>query len=246
MSVRVGLVARALLAAVLLAGTASGGYWAALRQGGSDQPASSPSSGDGEDRRLAALDGLLAEQTAKTRALQAQLARAAGETEVEQSARKELETQLYALQGELGRSRDDLAFYEQLLPAGPAGTIAVRGAELTPRGRTLRYQVLVMRSTGPGAAPFTGRLQFVAEGRLSGKRQTVVLQPAQGPADLPAPALQPTHSPAPVAELTLKLDRYQRSQGVLALPEHFVLEKVTINVLQGNTVRASRSLALKF
>ena len=55
-------------------------------------------------------------------------------------------------------------------------------------------------------------------------------------------------TPAPdgvAAGLALQFDQYQRSQGMLALPEGFVPESVTITVLEGDTVRATRSVKLE-
>ena len=53
-------------------------------------------------------------------------------------------------------------------------------------------------------------------------------------------------TPAPdgvAAGLALQFDQYQRSQGMLALPEGFVPESVTITVLEGDTVRATQRQA---
>jgi hypothetical protein len=45
--------------------------------------------------------------------------------------------------------------------------------------------------------------------------------------------------------LALQFDQYQRSQGILAIPEGFVPESVTVSVLEGETVRATRSVKLE-
>jgi TolA-binding protein len=68
------------------------------------------------------------------------------ELTIERSARAELEKNLAQLQVELGRSKDHLAFYEQLLPPGPQGSIALRAVELERNGANLNYRVLLMRS----------------------------------------------------------------------------------------------------
>ena len=46
--------------------------------------------------------------------------------------------------------------------------------------------------------------------------------------------------------LAVHFDHFQRSQGVLALPEGFVPESVTISVLEGSNVRATREVRLEF
>ena len=90
------------------------------------------------------------------------------ELTIERSARAELEKNLAQLQVELGRSKDHLAFYEQLLPPGPQGSIALRAVELERNGANLNYRVLLMRSGKPGER-VNARLQFVAAGMLGDK-----------------------------------------------------------------------------
>ena len=58
------------------------------------------------------------QQRTQLRFTQGQLDAADGELMIERAARQELETQLRAAQAEVGRVRDQLAFYEQLLPPG--------------------------------------------------------------------------------------------------------------------------------
>src|SRR5690606_13747977 len=86
---------------------------------------------------------------------------------VEESTRKSLEVTLQETQAELGRARDQLAFFDRLLPPGPNGSISIRALDFEPRGPTLLYKVLLMRNA-PGAEPFAGRLQFIAKGVAAG------------------------------------------------------------------------------
>ncbi|CFO06121.1 integral membrane protein [Bordetella pertussis] len=46
--------------------------------------------------------------------------------------------------------------------------------------------------------------------------------------------------------LALQFDQYQRSQGLLDLPDGFVPETVTVSVLEDTTVRATRTVKLEF
>ncbi|MBR8656511.1 hypothetical protein KDH83_24670 [Achromobacter sp. Marseille-Q0513] len=179
------------------------------------------------------------QQRTQLRFTQGQLDAADGELVIERAARQELETQLRAAQAEVGRVRDQLAFYEQLLPPGPEGSVDIRGAQVERAGQGLRYKVLLMRSGRNGGAPFSGALRFQAVGTLKGETVTVELAPMQ---------VKSETTPAPegvAAGLALQFDQYQRSQGMLALPEGFVPESVTITVLEGDTVRATRSVKLE-
>lgn len=183
------------------------------------------------------------QQGAQLRYTQGQLDTADGELVIERAARQELETQLRAAQAEVGRVRDQLAFYEQLLPAGPEGSVDIRGVQIDREGGGLRYKVLLMRSGRSGGAPFAGALRFQATGVLKGETVTVDLAPMQVKAEIgPVTATGETTS---AASLALQFDQYQRSQGILAVPEGFVPESVTISVLEGETVRASRSVKLE-
>ena len=168
---------------------------------------------------------------------------------IEQAARAELEKSLTALQEELGRSKDHLAFYEQLLPPGPQGALALRAVELERQGRTLAFRVLLMRS-GKSAKPgerFNGRLQFVATGTKEGQEVTVVLQPSQRAASAGS-SKSPLNTLGAATEdqdsLKLSFDQFQRSQGVLALPKDFEPSSVVVSILSGEIVLASRKVDL--
>jgi len=168
---------------------------------------------------------------------------------IEQAARAELEKSLTALQEELGRSKDHLAFYEQLLPPGPQGAIALRAVELERQGRTLAFRVLLMRSGKP-AKPgerFNGRLQFVATGTKEGQEVFVVLQSSQRAVSAGG-SKSPLNTLGAATEdqdsLKLSFDQFQRSQGVLALPKDFEPSSVVVSILSGEIVLASRKVDL--
>lgn len=194
-------------------------------------------------RQAEAQEEAMRQQATQLRYTQGQLDTADGELVIERSARQELETQLRAAQAEVGRVRDQLAFYEQLLPPGPEGAVDIRSVQIDRNGGGLRYKVLLMRSGRNGAVPFAGALRFQATGTLKGETVTVDLAPMQVKAESGPVAV--TGESTAAASLALQFDQYQRSQGVLAVPEGFVPESVTVSVLEGETVRASRSVKLE-
>ena len=168
------------------------------------------------------------------------------ELTIEQAARTELEKSLAALQEELGRSKDHLAFYEQLLPPGPQGVIALRAVEFEKQNQTLAFRVLLMRSGKPGER-FNGRLQFVANGLKDGKEVTAVLEPSQrvmNAGTLKTPLNTLGAATQGEDSLTLSFDQFQRSQGVLALPKDFQPTSVVVSILSGEIVLASRKVDL--
>ena len=224
-----------LLAGVLLGGSA--GYFYA-RQLYRPQDAVVISA-----RQAEAQEESMRQQATQLRYVQGQLDAADGELVIERAARQELETELRAVQAEVGRVRDQLAFYEQLLPPGPEGAVDIRGVQIDRGGGGLRYKVLLMRSGRNGGTPFAGALRFQATGTLQGETVTVELAPLQVKAES-GPVTNTGESTA-AASLALQFDQYQRSQGVLALPEGFVPESVTVSVLEGETMRASRNVKLE-
>ncbi|HTK00581.1 MAG TPA: DUF6776 family protein [Bordetella sp.] len=134
--------------------------------------------------RLAMLQAQASQGLAQVQGLRGQLAASDADLAVERAARHALEDNLAELQTQAGQLRDRLAFYDQLFPAGPAGTVSIRAVEITRVPSGLRYRVLLMRSARPGLAPFTGGLQFVAMGTRDGAQVRVPLAPVQ---TIPAP-----------------------------------------------------------
>lgn len=224
-----------LLIGVLLGGAVGYGY--ALRQ------ARPPDALVISTQQAEAQAEAMRQQNAQLRYTQSQLDTADGELVIERSARQELETQLRVAQAEVGRVRDQLAFYEQLLPAGPEGSVDIRGVQIDREGGGLRYKVLLMRSGRNGGTPFAGALRFQATGVFKGETVTVDLAPMQVKAE--TGPVTTTGETTTAASLALQFDQYQRSQGILAVPEGFVPESVTVSVLEGETVRASRSVKLE-
>lgn len=167
------------------------------------------------------------------------------ELTIERSARAELEKNLAQLQVELGRSKDHLAFYEQLLPPGPQGSIALRAVELERNGANLNYRVLLMRSGKPGER-VNARLQFVAAGMLGDKETELSLLPRQAVPDPNAVSTGaiPGVTPELTDSLKLSFEQFQRSQGVLAVPSDMKVKFVTVQVLDGDIVLASRRVDL--
>ncbi len=156
---------------------------------------------------------------------------------VEQTTRATLETSLQNAQNELGMVNERLAFYEQLLPPGPAGSVNVRALDIEPRPGVLSYRVLLMRNGAKGAASFNGLMEFVANGVQKGKNVKMTLSPvaagkATGPSDSPASPLQ------------LSFDQFQRAEGLLSVPSGVTIKSVTLNVMEGAMVRATRTVNL--
>ena len=182
-------------------------------------------------------------QTAVRRAEQVR-----GELGVERAARIELERTLQKAEQDLGQMRDKLAFYEQLLPPGPQGSIDVRAFDVQTQPGALSFRVLLMRSGKPGER-FSGSLQFVATGLRDGQPETLVLKPLQAQVRGGGSAAAPVGESASSVDqapdvLKLEFDQFQRSQGLLALPEGFAPQTLTVRVVEGDIILATRRVDL--
>jgi hypothetical protein len=223
-----------------------------------------------------ALRATLEQAEVQQQALRGQLVTADAELAIERAARRALEDNLAALQVQAGQLRDRLAFYDQLLPAGPAGTVSIRAVEITRVPAGLRYRVLLMRSARPGLPPFIGALQFMATGTLAGKDVRIPLAalqaapevpvsvaadtPADGsgpgagprgetripPRDAPAPAASQPAPESGAAAVSVHVDQYLSSEGILALPEGFSPSSADVNVVQDGVVLATQHAAVSF
>jgi hypothetical protein len=131
--------------------------------------------------------------------------------------------QVRQLETENRRLRDDLGFFERLMPAGTGEPVAIRGlqAEILA-GSQMRWQVLVMQ--GPRNAPeFRGQLQLNLEGTLDGKPWTMGL---------------------PGGARDLRFRQYGRLEGMVDLPSQAVVKNVSAKVVEGTATRAVQSIKL--
>lgn len=237
-----GLLMRTLLTAVLAlaAGFVLGGL-------GAQFLADSSSTGSWQ-AQVDQLQGQLRQEQLEAITLQARHDALEGQLLVEESTRKSLETSLHSAQAELSSLRERLAFFDQLLPPGPSGSVGIRALDIEPFGSTLYYKALLSRHA-VGGKPFSGTLQFLAKGRLNGKPEQLDLKPATAelPPDIvnakPSASADAT-APVEVDPFLLAFDQFQRVEGLLALPPGFVPDSLTVNVLEGKVVRASRRILL--
>ncbi len=141
----------------------------------------------------------------------------------EKAAQEKLTARINQLESENRAMRDDLGFFEKLLPASGAEGIAIRGlhAEMLGTGQ-LKWQALVMQP-GKNAPEFNGKLELVFSGTLAGKPWTTTL---------------------PGGDQSLQLKQYRRADGVVDLPAQAVVKTVTAKVTEGATTRAVQTLKL--
>ncbi|MEA3394073.1 MAG: DUF6776 family protein [Pseudomonadota bacterium] len=141
----------------------------------------------------------------------------------EKAAQERLSVQNKQLESENRSLRDDLGFFEKLIPTGGAESLAIRGlqAELQD-GRQLKWQVLVIQPV-KNAPEFNGRLELSFTGLQGGK---------------------PWSAPLPSGAQSLKFRQYGRLEGVFELPPQTVVKGISAKVMEGTVTKAVQSIKL--
>ena len=143
----------------------------------------------------------------------------------ERTVQDKLAQQLKTAEVENLALRNDLGFFEKLLPIAKSDGVAIRSlqAEALMPGQ-VRYQLLVMRAGGKNLPPFDGRYDVTLTGTLDGKAWTFS-PPASG---------QP-----------LQLKQYLRLDGLLEHAQAAVVKSVSVRVMDASgAVKASLTAKL--
>jgi len=141
----------------------------------------------------------------------------------EKAAQERMAAQIKTLEAENRALRDDLGFFEKLIPSSGSEGVAIRGLQAEVLGGSqLKWQVLVIQPT-KNAPEFRGKLELSIVGTLNGKPWMM---------DLPGGA-QP-----------LQFRQYRRIEGMVDLPPHAMVKNVSAKVVEGTATRAVQSIKL--
>jgi hypothetical protein len=141
----------------------------------------------------------------------------------EKSAQERLAMQAKALEAENRALRDDLGFFEKLIPTSGAEGIAIRALHGEVLGGTqLKWQVLVIQPV-KNAHEFRGKLEMSIGGTLNGKPWLMQLPGGAQP---------------------LQFRQYRRIEGMVDLPPLAVVKNVSAKVVEGTATRAVQSIKL--
>jgi hypothetical protein len=103
----------------------------------------------------------------------------------EKSAQGRLAAQIKALEAENRALRDDLGFFEKLIPSGGGENVAIRGLQAEVLGDTqLKWQILVIQPV-KNAPEFRGKLELNIAGTVNGKPWAMQYRRVEGMVDLP-------------------------------------------------------------
>jgi hypothetical protein len=141
----------------------------------------------------------------------------------EKSTQERLSTLNKQLEAENRTLRDDLGFFEKLIPTVGTEALAIRGLQAeVQNGRQVKWQVLVIQPL-KNAPEFTGRLELSFSGLQGGK---------------------PWVSTLPEGPQPIKLRQYARAEGVFELPPQTTLKGVSVKVMEGAVTKAVQSIKL--
>ena len=141
----------------------------------------------------------------------------------EKAIQDKMAGQIKQLESDNRSLRDDLGFFEKLLPASATESASIRSLQAEVVSETqLKWQVLVIQPV-KDAATFNGKLELTVTGTQAGKPWVMSL---------------------PGGAQVLQFKQFRRVEGMLDLPPLTVVKTVTAKVLEGTTVRSVQTFKL--
>jgi hypothetical protein len=155
--------------------------------------------------------------------------------QIERATHRQLSLQVKSLEVENATLKEDLAFFEGLMPAsesGEEGSVRIDNLRITPGDvpGEYRYRLLVVNSAGRQAKEFKGALQLLVKVRRDGKDDMITL---------------PSAAETAPQRFRFEIKYFHRLEGVFSIPPGAVVKDVEVRVLQDGNVRARQSSALE-
>jgi hypothetical protein len=190
--------------------------------------------GPNRDELMAEITDLrtkLAAANADRTRLTAQVTTQDTQMKVDSAAQEQLARQVAALEVEGNKLREDLAFFESLLPArAGAKGVVIRSFRVQPEGtpNEHRYRLLVQQAGKP-EQDFAGTVQLQVNYTQGGRSFALAIPEAQAPAD---------------SALKLAFRHYQRLEGSFTLPAGAIARSVLVKIVSGGQTQVQQSFAL--
>lgn len=141
----------------------------------------------------------------------------------EKATQERMIAQIKTLEVENRALRDDLGFFEKLIPTHGAESVAIRGLQAEVlSGSQLKWQILVIQPV-KNAPEFRGKLEVSIAGTLNGKPWMMEL---------------------PGGAQALQFRQYRRIEGMVDLPPQAMVKNVSAKVVEGTATRAVQSIKL--
>ncbi len=141
----------------------------------------------------------------------------------EKAAQDVLSGRIKQLESENMALRDDLGFFQNLIPATGAEGISIRSVQIERIDDThAKWQVLVIQPTR-NAPEFSGTVEITLTGTVAGK---------------------PWTSASMGGPQKLSMKQYRRLDGIIDIPASAVLKSATAKVMDGSATRATQTIKL--
>ncbi len=150
------------------------------------------------------------------------------ELNIERSTQKQLASQVQALTAENNKLKEDLAFFENLIPAssGPEG-VRIGAFKADASNKTqIQYRILAMQG-GKNVQDFNGELQFLLTVIQNGKTVTLTI---------------PDAKTDDMTKFKLSFKYYQRLEGMLTVPDGAVIKTLQARILDKGQLRTFQSI----
>ncbi|MEI7431931.1 MAG: DUF6776 family protein [Betaproteobacteria bacterium] len=151
--------------------------------------------------------------------------------QIERATQKQLSRQVKSLELENAALKQDLAFFEGLMPSSDLGEeagVKIDRLRIEPDGATgeFRYRMLVVNNGGRQAKEIRGSLQLLVKVQLGGKDVMITV---------------PSEKEPNPQRFRFEIKHFHRLEGVFSVPDGAVIKAVEARLLQDGIVRAKQS-----
>lgn len=183
------------------------------------------------DRALARLKETIESQHQELSELHSKVAGAERQLQIERATYGDLAKQVKSLTGENATLKEDLAFFQSLMPAsGKDGAITINRFRLQQETLPGEYSYrLLLVQAGPRAKEFQGSLQFVLNLQQNDRQTVLTLPPEQD---------------KNAKEYRLNFKFFQRIEGTFKIPPDAVVKGMQVRVFEngGNTPKLTQNV----
>jgi hypothetical protein len=140
--------------------------------------------------------------------------------QIEKSAQGQLANQLKVVEAENAKLKEELTFFETLVPGGKEDRLTIHSLRVEPNGTAgeYKYRMLLFAGSGRRSPDFTGTLQLVLNVQNSDRSDLVITLP-----DVRT---------APDSSYKLRFRRMQRVEGVFRVDPTAKVREVQVRVLE--------------
>lgn len=155
--------------------------------------------------------------------------------QIERATQKQLSRQAKELEVENAALKEDLAFFEGLVPTSESGDdeqgVRIDNLRVGSAGSAgeYRYRMLVVNGGGRQGKELKGTLQLLVRVEQDGRNAMITL---------------PSGAEANSQKFRFEIKRFHRLEGVFSLPAGAVAREVEVRLLQDGVVRAKQSVIL--